>query len=159
MTTPKRVQTESVHSQASGPGLSSSRPLVDEATREQLAVIGMRARKAVSEGYLTRGSLPSYQGDTVGTLDQASIARHTVSVQADFPVRSNPSDQFRTRQPLKRSFEEDDEDTDDDGDLPNKPSVIPGAQAYFVPSAYKSHSQTDNDLPDADFLQPRESFN
>ncbi|PRT52597.1 hypothetical protein B9G98_00217 [Wickerhamiella sorbophila] len=148
----------------SGVGLSSRAPALDPELQVQLANVGMRARKAVSEGYLTQGFLPSYQGDVVGPLDRASI-------QQQFDIsQSRPKTELEQRvaarnastKAQKRSRDEAEEDdaygTDVDEPLPEKPTSMSSVQAYFVPAAFKSHSQNDTDFGEADFLQPRESF-
>lgn len=148
----------------SGVGLSSRAPALDPELQAQLANVGMRARKAVSEGYLTQGFLPSYQGDVVAPLDRASILQ-----QFEFD-QSRPKTELELRigargthtKAQKRSLAEADEDdaygTDVDEPLPEKPTSMSEVQAYFVPTAYKSHSQTEADFGEAEFLKPRESF-
>lgn len=47
-------------------GRSARRPELSQELNDRLTKVGMRARKAVSDGYQHQTSLPSYQGQTIG---------------------------------------------------------------------------------------------
>jgi hypothetical protein len=128
----KRVITDYFHT--SKPGLvRKTQPVFPEQPED--VMVGLlngpsRARKAVSEGYKTKTSLPSYRGLTIGSIDP----REFLASREYRPVESARS---------KRRF--DDANEKDDPIRQNEPKLF-----------FMSHSaQPNEDFGESDFLRPK----
>lgn len=104
----------------------------------------------------------------MGPMDQQSITRQVeferVRPKTELARRLESRGQItrqtkRSRNDVETADEDDPYGTDADEPLPEKPTSMTEVGAYFVPAAFRTHSQNDADFGEADFLQPRESFN
>lgn len=134
---------------------SNSGPALDPKLFQQLATVGRRARKHVSDGHQTHGtSIPSYQGDTIGSLEPAAIKAQVANARPYHTTGDVDSRLKRGRE----AFEDDDGgDTDEDEPmmgLPQKPTSFSDLKAFYIPGGHRSHSQPTDDFEEATFLQP-----
>lgn len=134
---------------------SNSGPALDPYLHQQLATVGRRARKHVSDGHQTQGtSIPSYQGDTVGSLNPSAIKMQVANAR---PFHTTDETYSRLKRDRNALDADDGGDTDEDEpmeDLPNKPTSFSDLKAFYIPGGHRSHSQPTDDFEEAAFLQP-----
>jgi hypothetical protein len=148
------------------PGLvrKSGFPEVPDELRARLTHVGMKARKALSDGYKQQGSLPSYRGQTIGPTDPGSFSFTTVdgTTISSIDTRSlatNPRD-LRTNRLDKRSRDDTDGDTDVEEDIDQTATrhFSDHTEKRFYPPKIASIKSPVDDFNDQDcpFLAPME---
>lgn len=134
---PKRVLTD--YFQSSKPGLVRKKQsgFPDQSDDVMVGLMNgpARARKAVSDGYKTKTSLPAYRGQTIGSTNP----RDFLESRAYNPESSRS----------KRRY--------DDVEPEDVPVTLNESKLFFMPkSAHASMSEESDDFHDAAFLRPKE---
>lgn len=158
----KRSAREDANSGYSIQSTSSTSGLISSEIQSQLASLGPRIRKGVSDGHRTAGSnLPSFHNQyVIGPVDSSVIEARMAAAR---PYASM-NDAVIPRQKRGRdAFEDEADETygdteeDDPSGTPQRIGLARRANtAFFVPTGYRARSRTDaDDFEEADFLRPR----
>ncbi|CAN6646770.1 hypothetical protein TRVA0_022S00364 [Trichomonascus vanleenenianus] len=151
---PRKLEVKESDVYPAQPQQSTRRPQLEDEIQAKLLSVGMRARKAVSEGYKFRSNnFPAYEG-SMGPLSVVSFSQDPTPAG-----KYNTEPRQRINKRSRSEFDEDNaEDLGGDTDDESETIVTKEKVAFFVPKNHAITMREQGGFENADFLMPKSSM-